>query len=117
LQGFYDLLAILPGVILDEHAVPIGFYNFSRTTNYLEKMSQGKRARFLLRRSSKVNKDEALESATPEVRVQAEDLSSLVDGLPLAVVLQKTAVSDQRGQTVLLQRLSVDEKSPVPTSC
>jgi hypothetical protein len=35
LQGFYDFLAILHGVILAEHAVFIGFYTFSRTTNLL----------------------------------------------------------------------------------
>jgi hypothetical protein len=34
LQGFYDFLAILHGVILAEHAIFIGFYTFSRTTNY-----------------------------------------------------------------------------------
>jgi hypothetical protein len=33
LQGFYDFLAILHGVILAEHAIFIGFYTFSRTTN------------------------------------------------------------------------------------
>jgi hypothetical protein len=32
LQGFYDFLAILHGVILAEHAIFIGFYTFSRTT-------------------------------------------------------------------------------------
>jgi hypothetical protein len=32
LQGFYDFLAILHGVILAEHAVFIGFYTFSGTT-------------------------------------------------------------------------------------
>jgi hypothetical protein len=35
LQGFYEFLAILHGVILAEHAVFIGFYTFSRTTSYL----------------------------------------------------------------------------------
>jgi hypothetical protein len=34
LQGFYDFLAILHGVILAEHAVFIGFYTFSGTTRY-----------------------------------------------------------------------------------
>jgi len=34
LQGFYDFLAILHGVILSEHAIFIGYYTFSGTTNY-----------------------------------------------------------------------------------
>jgi len=35
LQAFYDFLAILHGVILDEHAIFIGFYTFSRMTKLL----------------------------------------------------------------------------------
>ena len=38
-----------------------------------------------LRRLRKLKKDEALESATAEIRAQAEALSTLIDGLPLAL--------------------------------
>jgi hypothetical protein len=34
LQGFYDFLAILHGVVLAEHAVFIGFCTFSGATSY-----------------------------------------------------------------------------------
>jgi tetratricopeptide (TPR) repeat protein len=54
-------------------------------SNELEKMTPKEGALFLLRRLRKVKKDEALESATAEIRAQAEALSTLVDGLPLAI--------------------------------
>ena len=53
--------------------------------NELEKMTPEEGALFLLRRLRKLKKDEALESATAEIRAQAEALSTLVDGLPLAL--------------------------------
>jgi tetratricopeptide (TPR) repeat protein len=54
-------------------------------SNPIEKMSSEEGAAFLLRRLRKLKKDEALESATPEICALAEALSSLVDGLPLAL--------------------------------
>jgi hypothetical protein len=45
LQGFYDFLAILHGVILAEHAIFIGFYTFSRTTK-LRKVTTAKACAF-----------------------------------------------------------------------
>ena len=54
-------------------------------SNELEKMTPKEGALFLLRRLRKLKKDEALESATAEIREQAEALSTLVDGLPLAL--------------------------------
>jgi tetratricopeptide (TPR) repeat protein len=54
-------------------------------SNELEKMTPKEGALFLLRRLRKLKKDEALESATAEIRAQAEALSTLVDGLPLAL--------------------------------
>jgi tetratricopeptide (TPR) repeat protein len=54
-------------------------------SNEIEKMTPEEGALFLLRRLRKLKKDEALESATAEIRAQAEALSTLVDGLPLAL--------------------------------
>ncbi|MCI0662642.1 MAG: tetratricopeptide repeat protein [Acidobacteria bacterium] len=51
----------------------------------LEKMTPKEGALFLLRRLRKLKKDEALDFATAEIRAQAEALSALVDGLPLAL--------------------------------
>src|SRR5262249_54881708 len=53
--------------------------------NPLEKMTPKEGALFLLRRLREIKKDEALESASVELRAQAEALSSMVDGLPLAL--------------------------------
>jgi len=54
-------------------------------SNALEKMTPKEGALFLLRRLRKLKKDETLESATPEICAKAEALSTLVDGLPLAL--------------------------------
>jgi hypothetical protein len=51
----------------------------------LSRSAADKGAHFLLRRLRRLKKDEALESATAEMRAQAEALSTLVDGLPLAL--------------------------------
>ena len=69
-------------VLLTTRAHAIGTVGES---NALEKMSPKEGAIFLLRRLRKVKKDEGLKSATPEICAQAEALSTLVDGLPLAL--------------------------------
>jgi len=69
-------------VLLTTRAHAMGAVGMS---NELEKMTPEEGALFLLRRLRKVKKDDALESATAEIRAQAEALSTLVDGLPLAL--------------------------------
>jgi len=53
--------------------------------NAVEKMTPQEGALFLLRRLKKVKQGETLESAPVEQRAQAEALSKVVDGLPLAL--------------------------------
>jgi tetratricopeptide (TPR) repeat protein len=53
--------------------------------NTLEKLTSKEGALFLLRRLRKLKKDEALEFAAAKIYAQAEALSILVDGLPLAL--------------------------------
>ena len=54
-------------------------------SNALEKLTSKEGALFLLRRLRKLKKDEALESTAAEICAQAEALSTLLDGLPLAL--------------------------------
>ncbi|MCI0423971.1 MAG: tetratricopeptide repeat protein, partial [Acidobacteria bacterium] len=51
----------------------------------VKKMEPQEGALFLLRRLEKIKKGESLESATEELRGQAEALSKVLDGLPLAL--------------------------------
>jgi tetratricopeptide (TPR) repeat protein len=51
----------------------------------VEKMQPQEGALFLLRRLEEIKKEEQLESAPEEMRIQAEALSKAVDGLPLAL--------------------------------
>jgi Tfp pilus assembly protein PilF len=53
--------------------------------NALKTMNPEDGAFFLLRRSKKIKKDDSLESAAPELRAQAEAISTMLDGLPLAL--------------------------------
>jgi tetratricopeptide (TPR) repeat protein len=55
------------------------------THNQIEKWEPKHGALFLLRRLGKISDDESLDAAPQDLRKQAEELSKLLDGLPLAL--------------------------------
>src|SRR5262249_31397783 len=63
------------------------------------KMEPQEGALFLLRRLGKIKKGEPLESAPEELRDQAESLSKVLDGLPLALD-QAAAFIDEKPSTL-----------------
>jgi len=65
----------------------------------VEKMEPQEGALFLLRRLGKIKKGEPLESAPEELRDQAESLSKVLDGLPLALD-QAAAFIDEKPSTL-----------------
>jgi tetratricopeptide (TPR) repeat protein len=90
----------------------------------LEKMDKEEGALFLLRRLRKIERDEMLESAASEMRTQAEALSTMLDGLPLALdqaaaFIEETPSTLEEYQSIyqterrkLLNRRSDKDKHP-----